>query len=485
MSYSLLDIDSSNLDLLLSRPIDSSVQTRWERKAASTPSKSAPKTPKTPTGDRFIPARDSAHAATMYANENSVPSAEDVASKFQSQLAQSLFNGDDCNSKILACKSKAPKPSEAHINNLRVLYTSNKDAASLNNAASAAAAKRAFRHIPTTAFRTLDAPDLLDDYYLNLIEWGPNNILAIALGKAVYLWAAETGAIDLLCEVTGEDDHVTSVSWMQDGSHLAVATASNNDVQMWNVAAKKKVRSMKGHTARVGALSWNQHILSSGSRDASIFHHDVRLPNHHVATLLGHTQEICGLKWSQDGTQLASGGNDNVCAIWDVAHSTPKYTFQDSSAAVKALAWCPWQKNLLATGSGTADRHMRFYNTSSGALLNSIDTQSQVCGLVWSKTEKEILSAHGFSQNQLTVWKYPTMVKMADLTGHTSRVLHTSLSPDGTTVVSAAADETIRFWKVWDSASKTGSAAGTSGTLSTKNGKLEMSATMSASRFIR
>ena len=33
------------------------------------------------------------------------------------------------------------------------------------------------------------------------------------------------------------------------------------------------------------------------------------------------------------------------------------------------------------------------------------------------------------------------------MSGHTSRVLHLSQSPDGTTVCSAAADETLRFWK--------------------------------------
>ena len=40
------------------------------------------------------------------------------------------------------------------------------------------------------------------------------------------------------------------------------------------------------------------------------------------------------------------------------------------------------------------------------------------------------------------------MTKIAELTGHTSRVLHLATSPDGCTVVSAAADETLRFWKV-------------------------------------
>lgn len=39
----------------------------------------------------------------------------------------------------------------------------------------------------------MDAPGLLDDSYLNLLDWGGRNILAIALGNAVYLWDASEG----------------------------------------------------------------------------------------------------------------------------------------------------------------------------------------------------------------------------------------------------------------------------------------------------
>lgn len=59
----------------------------------------------------------------------------------------------------------------------------------------------------------------------------------------------------------------------------------------------------------------------------------------------------------------------------------------------------------------------------------------QVCALQWNRHDREILSSHGFSQNQLCLWKYPSMVKVAEFTGHTSRVLHLAQSPDGTTVV--------------------------------------------------
>jgi len=42
------------------------------------------------------------------------------------------------------------------------------------------------------------------------------------------------------------------------------------------------------------------------------------------------------------------------------------------------------------------------------------------------------------------------MTRIADLTGHTSRILALAVSPDGTTIASAAADETLRFWKCFE-----------------------------------
>ena len=81
--------------------------------------------------------------------------------------------------------------------------------------------------------------------------------------------------------------------------------------------------------------------------------------------------------------------------------------------------------------------------------MNSVDTGSQVCALLWSPHHKELVSSHGFSQNQLVLWKYPTMTKLKEFTGHTARVLHLDQSPDGSSVVSAAADETLRFWDIF------------------------------------
>lgn len=276
-------------------------------------------------------------------------------------------------------------------------------------------------------------------------------MLAVALNQTVYLWHHETAEIQCLLTTPDRGNIVTSVAWMNHMSHLAVGTTDKH-IELWDSSIGRRVRLMKGHEGRVSALSWNNHILSSGSRDQSIIHHDVRMARPMINIVHNaHNQEVCGLKWSPDGSQLASGGNDNTLQIWDSYTSTkPLFTLDQHQAAVKAIAWCPWQSKLLATGGGTSDRKLRFWNTANGICLNMIDTNSQVSSIQWSPHSKELVSAHGFSENQLTVWKYPAMVRIAELRGHEARILHTALSPDGETVASAGADETLRIWKVFE-----------------------------------
>lgn len=108
-------------------------------------------------------------------------------------------------------------------------------------------------------------------------------------------------------------------------------------------------------------------------RGGVLIHHDVRQREHIIMQTDAHYQEICGLKWSPDGKYLASGGNDNVLNIWQSlegsrAPDQPLFTMNQHNAAVKAIAWCPWQPNVLASGGGTADRTIRLWNCNNGNL---------------------------------------------------------------------------------------------------------------------
>jgi len=323
------------------------------------------------------------------------------------------------------------------------------------------------RRISKVPFKVLDAPSLQDDFYLNLVDWSAQNVLAVGLASCVYLWSACTSKVTKLCDLsdasssnedgTVSEDTVTSVSWSQKGQHLAIGT-NKGQVQVWDVVKCQKIRDMTGHHARVGTLAWCGPTLASGSRDRLIYLRDVRAAGDFTDRLNHHKQEVCGLKWSFDEPSfLASGGNDNLLHVIDGRNPTqPIHQFSEHSAAVKAIAWSPHQHGLLASGGGTADRCIRFWNALSGTALSKVDTGSQVCNLAWSQNCNEIVSTHGYSLNQIVVWKYPNMSKVATLTGHTYRVLYLAMSPDGSTVVTGAGDETLRFWQVFPGPRSTG-----------------------------
>jgi len=308
--------------------------------------------------------------------------------------------------------------------------------------------KRKQRSIAKIPFKVLDAPALQDDFYLNLVDWSSCNNLAVGLSNCVYIWSASSSQVTKLHDL-GPRDCVTSVQWSKRGSHLSVGTNSGK-VQVWDIATCKMVREFDGHEGRVGAIAWSSNVLSSGSRDKSILQRDPRQSNAYFQKLETHKQEVCGLKWSPDEQQLASGGNDNKLCIWSLQkQNDPIGKFTSHLAAVKALAWNPHQHGVLVSGGGTADRCIRFWDTLKMEEQNYVETGSQVCNLLFSKNSNELVSTHGYSDNAIVVWKYPSMKKLATLKGHTYRVLYLAMSPDGETIVTGAGDETLRFWKIF------------------------------------
>jgi hypothetical protein len=201
--------DLLDLELAMSKPVASTVQPRWQRKLSEqqqakdsiyrTPSKvpglfAASKTPKSGARsassqqqqvsqaavtesngtdsvtaanqtnttsnlnnmcDRFIPSRSNVNTSiSMHSvsqnTENVAPDTTTQAQQqqdFKQKLAESLFDGSDLDSKILAFKCKAPRPTETYQNNLRVLYTQNKISTQVD--------KKKNRHINTAPERIL------------------------------------------------------------------------------------------------------------------------------------------------------------------------------------------------------------------------------------------------------------------------------------------------------------------------------------------
>ncbi|THH20489.1 hypothetical protein EW146_g883 [Bondarzewia mesenterica] len=474
-------------------------------------------------GDRFVPSRDSGDMRTSYnlmeesgpstpSKNKIIPTESDAVKEQANALFTSILHTEVTPpsphrpvspTRPVASTSTATAPSTPSRRRLfqyhspssshpstpkRRLDTPNDEAYSMSPVRAESrqileSPRRQIRNVCKTPYRVLDAPELADDFYLNLVDWSSTNVLGVGLGSSVYLWTAHTAAVSKLCDLASTNDTVSSVSWVQKGSILAVGTL-NGRLHIYDANTLQLQRTyQKGHDQRIGALAWNSHVLSSGSRDRMVYHRDVREATQKPFKKSGgHRQEVCGLRWNGDGGLqsglLASGGNDNKVCIWDLRGSrrpghtsrgsgstsgsageeggigdTPLWKFHEHTAAVKALAWDPHVAGVLATGGGTQDKHIRFWNVLYGNKLNELDTGSQVCNLTWSLTSHELVSTHGFSsttaQNQICIWKYPSLDMVASLTGHTSRVLYLAMSPDGETIVTGAGDETLRFWNAF------------------------------------
>ncbi|NXT61405.1 FZR1 protein, partial [Chaetops frenatus] len=294
------------------------------------------------------------------------------------------------------------------------------------------------RKISKIPFKVLDAPELQDDFYLNLVDWSSLNVLSVGLGTCVYLWSACTSQVTRLCDLSVEGDSVTSVGWSERGNLVAVGT-HKGFVQIWDAAAGKKLSMLEGHTARVGK-EW-------GSRGELRVPGLIFIPCYVLSRfkiLSSHKSGV--LIWVHKFDHVSP-----LCQllVWNHSSLSPVQQYTEHLAAVKAIAWSPHQHGLLASGGGTADRCIRFWNTLTGQPLQCIDTGSQVCNLAWSKHANELVSTHGYSQNQILVWKYPSLTQVAKLTGHSYRVLYLAMSPDGEAIVTGAGDETLRFWNVF------------------------------------
>ena len=316
------------------------------------------------------------------------------------------------------------------------------------------------RKINQKPYKELLTSNLIDDFYLNLLDWSSKDQIAVGCTTSVVLWNNNKTQSEILlnypCGNLEESEnyvekYVSSLIWSNEGDKLAVGH-SLGCVEIYDVNKKKMIANFGGHSGRVGVVSWNGNIISSGSKDCNIITRDIRCKNNNeniIVKYIGHSQEVCGLKWSFDGSQLASGGNDNNLMIWNLHSTKPIMCSNSHLAAVKAIAWSPHQHNILASGGGTADRTIRFWNTTTFENVLKYDTGSQVCNLVFSKTSNELISTHGFSLNQINIWKLPNLTKTATLIGHTFRVLYLGLSPNGQNIVTGAGDQTLKFWNVF------------------------------------
>lgn len=343
------------------------------------------------------------------------------------------------------------------------------------------------RVISPMPVRILDAQGMADDFYSQNLVWSSSNKIAVVLRNAVYIWNPETSQSLKLFQEDARDvsPNVSpfSVCWLR--NQQLVVGKNNGIVELWDETCEHPLHTwgaMHGHCfSHPGYPTmepFEEGGVFVGNKSNTLFGLDFRMRKAMTMRkkILDNrtTDEVCGIKLSPNSTSLAVSGNDQSLKIWDCrllsgsragTGSGPINQFSDHRASVRALTWLPWNPSLLLTGAGTADRCIRLFDIQRNQLLDTVDTGSQVCTLRASPNGQEIISTHGYSDNVIRRWEYkqipsrPTerLHPREQLTGHTKRVLHSALSPDGTTIVTGSADETLQFWEIFKIPKRTSS----------------------------
>ena len=238
-------------------------------------------------------------------------------------------------------------------------------------------------------------------------------------------------------------------------------------IQLWDVATRKKLSTLRGHIDlplqpldkpvqrmfkknRVLAVAFSPDgtRLASGSPDTT-----VRLWNttgdRDSMLLQQHTGATNVLAFSPDGKTLASGSTDKTVQLWDTTTGNPRATLTGHINGIAALAFSPDGRTLV---SGSTDGTIRFWDIETGTPLDNLitgHTQSIKAATFFQDRRGEVTSPTLVSaafNGEITFWDVETAQKSAvQNSGHRDWYSAVAFSPDGTKLVSVAADGTVVF----------------------------------------
>lgn len=297
------------------------------------------------------------------------------------------------------------------------------------------------RAVATTPYRILDAPGIYDDFYLNLLDWHHDDIY-IGLGQSVYQYNCVTKKVGEIC--TAQNTNITAVK--AGGESVCIGLENGQVIIMQNEIEVKRITVDE---TRVGCLDMCGSLVTVGTHSGNLANYDLK-SGKIVSLVSAHRGQLCGMKWSPDMKLLATGGNDKTVRVWRAGYNIPRGSLKAHKSAVKAIAWCPWRSSILATGGGTNDKTIKEWDVTTSLIENTIEVESQVSSLHYSGKYKELISSHGYSDNNIVLWKSGNLKKICDFGKHEGRVLNTAMNEKGSEMVSVGTDENLKFWKLYE-----------------------------------
>ncbi|KAF8343119.1 WD40-repeat-containing domain protein [Cantharellus anzutake] len=285
---------------------------------------------------------------------------------------------------------------------------------------------RRLRDVCTSSYKTLDAPDLEDNFYLNLIDWSCQDQLACVLGGSIYICNLKNMKVNCASnELMSQRLWASSVHWLGDGSELAIGSRGGFLSMIDSRTFQEKRGFASGHLKRIGIMTSQGSLIATGSADSDIILHDQRM-FHCVKTINAHRLEICGLKFNPlDPNVLASGGDDCKLFIWDLRNLASSSSSSSSSSD-------PSDPSILQS-------NQIFRGRLSTSSLASLDSQSSPTPLSppFSFGLDELKPSDGLSAPLLQLNEHRAAVRGLAWSPHVKGLLASG---------GGKSDPVIRFW---------------------------------------
>lgn len=260
------------------------------------------------------------------------------------------------------------------------------------------------------------------------------SLLASSTGSEIALWDTQTAKIKrrfpdrTLLPTSDESVPEMAPSGDESVAERTSEEAASNETQSDHTEPEKEA----GHSADVNGLAFSNDglYLASGSHDRSARIWDVETGTT-LAVLLYHQRGIQSVAFSPNGIYLATASLDSTIGIWKrqdsgkwgcgVTLSHPEGVLRGPLESVFSVTFCPQSRFLASSGT---DSRLRIW-----------DIEAEMSGAVMSEAAKQHLDNSGSSS---------TSLPSAD--GHTSEVTSVAISKSCDVIASGCYNGTIGLW---------------------------------------